>query len=73
MLVCSSWWQPAVFVTCVSRDTTARIHWSWRGSRGSEDSRTLGTDCRTFTKLGYRSLCVHKHHSVKARDIIQEK
>lgn len=56
MLVCSSWWQPAVFVTCVNRDKTARIHWSRRGSRASGGSRALGTDCKTFAKLGYRSL-----------------
>lgn len=42
MPACSSWWQPAVCVTCVSRESRAWIRWSCRGcTGGSEEARTL--------------------------------
>lgn len=56
MLVCSSWWQPAVFVTWVSRERRAWTRWSCRGSRGLEESKTPWTDCKDFAKPGYSSL-----------------
>lgn len=52
MLVCSSWWQPAVLVTWVSRERRAWTRWSCRGSSGLEESRTPWTDCKDFAKLG---------------------
>lgn len=41
MVLCSSWWQPAVLVTWVSRERRARTRWSCRGSRGPEEPKTL--------------------------------
>lgn len=70
MPACNSWWQPAVFVTCVSKDKRARTHWSWRGSRASEVARTRWTDCKAFAKLGYRSLRVYINNIVKNSHIV---
>lgn len=61
MPACSSWWHPAVCVTCVSKDSRARTRWSCRGNRGSEGFSAWCTDCNTFTKAGYRSLWKNNH------------
>lgn len=73
MAACSSWWQPAVFVTCVSSDKTAKIRWICRGSTVCGISRTRWTDCRTVARLGYRSLWVQISDVVNGRKIISFK
>ncbi|TNN80279.1 hypothetical protein EYF80_009604 [Liparis tanakae] len=65
----SSRWQPAVCVTCVSRESRARTRCSCRGPRGPE--RAVCTDCKLFAKLGYKSLWKHngkKHCERSAED-----